>query len=267
MVKYTYNYIKKSLPSKKNGRSSFWTRIIVRPLSFPFTYLFINSGWTANKVSILSWYVIFVASLLMCFNNFWLILSGIILVFFWHVLDCVDGNIARCKKKKTYMGDFYDAIAGYGPYSFTTIGLSVAAYNTTNLIPNEFRWLILVIGGFAAMINLYTRLIHQKYLACFFAAKSILNETEDINLKDTENKHSFAYIREFIDKNLGVTGIFVPWLMICLFTKTFEFMLAFYAIYYTVAFLAIAFIYCRKAEIFEIECQLKKTLFSKNNTL
>ena len=35
------------------------------------------------------------------------------------VLDCVDGNIARVKKVKTFMGDFYDAVAGYGPVSYT----------------------------------------------------------------------------------------------------------------------------------------------------
>lgn len=32
---------------------------------------------------------------------------------------------------KTFMGDFYDAVAGYGPFSFTTIALGVAAYHTS----------------------------------------------------------------------------------------------------------------------------------------
>lgn len=64
----------------------------------PVTYLFINAGWTANMVSVLSWIVIFVAAVLLSIDNFGCMLTGVILTNFWLVLDCVDGNIARVKK-------------------------------------------------------------------------------------------------------------------------------------------------------------------------
>jgi phosphatidylglycerophosphate synthase len=200
----------------------------------------------------------------MCINSFWWIFAGIVLTLFWHVLDCVDGNIARCKKDKTFMGDFYDAIAGYGPYSFSTIGIGVAAYNTSFLVPDENRWLLVLLAGIAAMINLYTRLIHQKYLTCFFAANNIIEETEAITLKDTEDTKSFAYIREKIDKNFGVTGIFVPWMLISLFTNTFDIMLCFYSLYYMASFFAIIYIYCKKADKFEDEAQAKFKKLNKH---
>ena len=57
-------------------------------------------------VSVLSWIVIFVAAVLLSVNNFGCMLAGVILTNFWLVLDCVDGNIARVKKTKTFMGDF-----------------------------------------------------------------------------------------------------------------------------------------------------------------
>ena len=50
---YTYKEIKASLTKKKNSRSSLWVQLWARKASFPVTYLFINSGWTANKVSVL----------------------------------------------------------------------------------------------------------------------------------------------------------------------------------------------------------------------
>ena len=258
MAKYTYKDIKASLTKKKNSRSSLWVQLWVRRASFPLTYLFINTGWTANMVSILSWVIIFIASVLLAINDFWIILSGIILTNLWLVLDCVDGNIARVKKKRTYMGDFFDAIAGYGPFSFTTIGLGFAAYHTSFLFPDEFKMYFIAIAGVAAMANLYMRLIHQKYLNCFFAAKKELNEIEDITLKDTEDKKSFAYIREQIDKNLGVSGLFMPWLFAALFTKTFDIMLLFYSAYYIMSFLAICFLYCKKASSFEKTAQRNK---------
>lgn len=155
------------------------------------------------------------------------------------------------------MGDFYDAVAGYGPFSFTTLALGIAAFNTSFLIPSQYRIGLIVLGGFAAMCNLYMRLIHQKYLNCYFAAENILGETDKVTLKDTEDKKSFAYIREQIDKNFGVSGIFMPWLFVALFTNTFDIMLLVYSAYYILSFLAICVLYCKKASSFEIEAQNK----------
>lgn len=254
-MKYSMKDITSSLTKKKNSRSSLWVQLWVRKASFPVTYLFINAGWTANMVSVLSWIVIFLAAVLLCVDNFACMLWGVILTNFWLVLDCVDGNIARVKKIKTFMGDFYDAVAGYGPFSFTTLGLGMAAYHTSFLVPEEFRIWLIVVGGFGAMCNLYMRLVHQKYLNCFFAGKKILGQLEEITLADTEDKRSFAYIREQIDKNFGVAGLFMPWLFVALFTNTFDIMVVCYSAYYALSFLAICVLYCKKATNFEIEAQ------------
>lgn len=256
-MKYTYKDITSSLTKKKNSRSPLWIQLWVRKFSFPVTYLFINTGWTANMVSVLSWFVAFGAAVLLCINNFWCMLAGVVLTNFWLVLDCVDGNIARVKKVKTFMGDFYDAVAGYSPFSFTTIALGVAAYNTTFFINSNYKIWLLVVGAIGAVSGIYSRLIHQKYLNCFFAGKKILNELDEITLQDTEDKRSFAYIREMIDKNLGVAGVFMPWLFVALFTNTFDIMVVFYASYYFLSFLAIAALYCKKATSFEKMAQTK----------
>lgn len=258
MMKYTYSQIKASLTKKKNSRSSLWVQLWVRKASFPVTYLLINTGWTANMVSVLSWFVIFIAAVCLCIPNFWCMLTGVVLTNFWLVLDCVDGNIARVKKVKTFMGDFYDAVAGYGPFSFTTIGLGMAAYHTSFLIPQQYRYWFILVGGIGAVANIYMRLVHQKYLNCFFAGKKILGELDEITLKDTEDKKSFAYIREQIDKNFGVSGLFMPWLFVALFTNTFDIMLLCYTAYYVLSFLAICVLYCKKATDFEAEAQKKR---------
>ena len=262
-MKYTYQQIKDSLTKKKNSRSSLWVQLWVRKASFPVTYLFVNTGWTANMVSILSWIVIFVAAVLLTIDNFWCMLAGVILTNFWLVLDCVDGNISRVKKVKTFMGDYYDAVAGYGPLAFTTIGIGMAAYHTSLLIPEKYRYLIILLAAIGSMSNLYMRLVHQKYLNCFFVGKKILNEIDEIKLNDTEDKKSFAYIREQIDKNFGVAGLFMPWLFVALFTKTFDIMVICYSLYYAISFFSICFIYCHKATVFEIKAQAK--LKERNN--
>lgn len=262
-MRYTYGEIKASLTKKKNNRSSLWIQLWVRKFSFPVTYLFINTGWTANMVSILSWIVIFAGAVFLSIDCFGFRIAGVILTNFWLVLDCVDGNIARVKKVKTFMGDYYDAVAGYGPFSFTIIALGIAAFNTTNFCPDKLKIYLILIGGIGATINLYMRLIHQKYLNCFFAAKKIIGELDDITLADTEDKRSFAYIREAIDKNLGVNGLFMPWIIIACFTNTFDIMLCFYFLYFLVSFLAIAVLYCIKATKFERYAQEQKKKMEK----
>lgn len=214
-------------------------------------------------VSILSWIVVFVGAVFLSINNLTFRIIGVALTNFWLVLDCVDGNIARVKKKKSFMGDFYDAIAGYGPFSFTTIALGVAAFNTSYIFPENYRVWFILLGGAGAVANIYMRLIHQKYLNCFFVAKKELNETEEISLKDTTNKKSFAYIREQIDKNLGVSGLFMPWLIVAVITNTFDIMLLFYVLYYLLSFMAVCLLYCKRAASFEATAQ-KKLAESEN---
>ena len=254
---YSYQEIKASLTKKKNSRSSLGVQLWVRRASFPVTYLFINTGWTANMVSVLSWILIALAAVFLSINNFWWMLAGVILTNYWLVLDCVDGNIARVKKVKTFMGDFFDAVAGYGPFSFTTVGIGMAAYHTSFIVPEKYRYLLIVVGGVGAMCNLYMRLVHQKYLNCFFAGQKILGELDEITLKDTEDKKSFAYIREQIDKNIGVSGLFMPWLFIALFTNTFDIMVCCYTAYYILSFLAICYLYCKNASRYEVQAQEK----------
>ncbi len=255
--RYSFRDVIDSLPNNKNSRSSIWVRNVIRKISFPMTLLFINAGWSANMVSLFSWLVIFIGSVLLGVNNFWSMLIGILLINFWLVLDCVDGNIARCKKQQAFMGDFYDAIAGYGPFAFSTIGLGLAAYHTSFIVPEQYKILFILLGGIGATVNIYSRLIHQKYLNCYFVAKNMMDENDDITLKSTADKTSFAYIRERVDKELGVAGLYMIWLFIALFTSTFDIMLAFYVTYYLVSFLAVIYIYCRKAAEFEKTAQNK----------
>ncbi len=256
-MKYSYKEVVDSLPVKKNSRSSFWVRLWVRKFSFPITYLFINAGWSANAVSLLSWAIIFLGAVCLCIDSFWIRLLGVLLTNFWLVLDCVDGNIARCKKQKSFMGDFFDAIAGYGPFAFTTLALGIAAAQTSVIVPGNEKNAFIVVGAIGAVANIYARLIHQKYLACYFSAECELGEYAQINLKDEQNKKSFAYIREQIDKNIGVAGLFMPWLFVALFTNTFDLMTIFYAVYYVLSFLVVIVLYCKKGAAFEIEAQRK----------
>ena len=95
-MKYSFKQIIDSLPVKKNSNSSWWVKLWVRRISFLFTYLFINLGFSSNGVSIISIFVTLSACVFFMLPFKWATIVAIILINFWLVLDCVDGNIARC---------------------------------------------------------------------------------------------------------------------------------------------------------------------------
>ena len=60
-----------------------------------------------------------------------------------------------------------------------------------------------------------------------------------------------------LDKNFGVAGLFMPWLLVALLTNILDIMLICYTLYYVLSFLAICVLYCKNASSYEIKAQEK----------
>ena len=57
----------------------------------------------------------------------------------------------------------------------------------------------------------------------------------------------------------------MPWLFVALFTDTFDIMLLCYVAYYVLSFLAICYLYCKRATAFEEEAQKKLQEMNKES--
>lgn len=241
---YLYKTIVDSLPAKKNSKSSLWVRTIVRKVSFPTTWLFINcncSPWMASMISVV---VAIAGSTLMCVNDEVCRILGVVLIEFWLVLDCVDGNIARVKKQSTEYGKFVDALSGYYVTGFVFVGMGVAAYNTSTIFPKYNMW-YLVLAGITAVAGLLSRIIHQKYT---YASMIISGSTELIPEKEVSNKKSMQYLRSRIDKEIGISGLFMPILIIACAFHLYDLMTLFYFVFQGVGLLAVTAYYSLKAK-------------------
>lgn len=89
--------------------SHFFLFYTYRKISFPFTWLFLKLNIKANHVTFLS---LFFGVLMGVFFYFNLVLIGILFLFFYYVLDCVDGNISRINNTSSDFGEFLDSIIG-----------------------------------------------------------------------------------------------------------------------------------------------------------
>ncbi len=224
-MKYTMQQIKDSLPKKKNKGDSLWVQYVARNLSYPFTYLFINLGFSAWAVSVLSIAVAFLACFAFCINSDIARWAGVILIHFWMICDCVDGNIARVKKTTGPMGEFIDAQSGYIISAFCYFGLGVAAYYTTKY--TDYSILLLALGGVSSIANILSRLIHQK----FTVAQIKVNGGEDEVHKEEQEKFSFQSLRRRIGKEIGLSGMFMILVILCQLFKIYDYVTVFYFLF------------------------------------
>lgn len=252
-MKYTYKSILDSLPVKKNSNSSWWVKLWVRKVSFLFTFIFINLGFSPNMVSVMSIFTTLVACVCYMIPNRGCMIGAVILVNFWLILDCVDGNIARCRKVKTVYGEFVDDIGGYFTVAFVYLSIGVCAYNFGGvLVASGNQWMI-ILGAIACISDILARLIHKDY-----ETFSMRIETEEerrikavIPSYEVTNKKSLNYLRRRIGKELGISGAFMPLTILCAIFYAYDLMVVFYLLFNGFALLSTAVIYIYKANKYD----------------
>lgn len=244
MEYYSYKTIVDSLPVKKNSKSSFWVKMLVRKISFPITWVFINLQCSSWTVSVLSVFVAIFGSLFLCINSEMIRIIGVVLVEFWLVLDCVDGNIARVKRTCSGFGEFIDALSGYYVTGFVFIGIGVAAYNTTTYFSDISYWHI-VLGAVTAIAGLLARIIHQKYT---YVVTVIEGSVNAISEDEVNNKKDVQYLRSRIDKELGISGLFMPFLIVACIWHVYDIMGFFYCLFQVVGLIGVTVYYSLKAK-------------------
>jgi phosphatidylglycerophosphate synthase len=247
---YSYKSIVSSLPKKKNSKSSLWVKIVVRKLSFPFTFIFINLGFSAWAASITSIFVALLGCILLSVDSESTRIIGIVLIELWLVLDCVDGNIARVSKTSSVMGEFVDALSGYFISGYVYIAIGIAGYFTTGIILEEHKYILIIMGAIASISNISARLIHQKYIYSVMTMNEKAIASNDLlPEEEVESKKGLQYLRSRVDKELGLSGVFMPFLIMAQLLKCFDVMVIFYALFSLSAVIAVAIVYATKANI------------------
>ena len=243
---YSYEKIVESLPVKKNSNSSWWVKLWVRKMSFPFTYLFINLGFSPNAVSVLSIAFVLVACACYAISTSASIIAAVVLINVWLILDCVDGNIARCRKQKTVYGEFVDDIGGYYVVAFIYLAIAFCVYNIGGLWVDEGNKWILAAGGVASICDILARLINKDYVN--FSKNRSDYVQDDYR---TESKKSLSYVRRRVGKELGVSGLFMPLTIVCAICHCYDLMVLFYLLFNGFALLSTTSIYIYKADKYD----------------
>ncbi len=241
-MKYSYQSITKGYTKEKKRRSSFWAKFVSRPLSFPITYILINIGVSANSVSIASMLIALLSCVLITFNGT-IAYIGVGLFVFWHILDCVDGNIARTKNESSYGGAFLDAVSGYIAPAFVYLAVGTHAYLTSNIFHQYSYWLI-IMGGISSAADILSRIIYQKYLVTEYRL-DIMSQCNNI---DNVRTTGLSHLADLIMKQMGYSSLFMPLLIICTIINHCDILTIIYCMYTVFVLSASVIFFCNKAK-------------------
>lgn len=234
-MKYTPTYFHRNMPEWKRKKDPILSRLFYRPVSFLNASFCAFFKINANSVSYFSMFVAIAACCLFLTGNFVCGLIGAILINYWLILDCTDGNLARSFRKQPY-GEFADGISSYILVALLCVCVSFYTYfNGGIFIDSGFVWIILI-GAFASISDTLMRLIYQKF-------KSVTNDMIKIgvvaNYDDERLDHSkVSSFKVRIESEFGIGGILPLFL---LFSIIFNFTDVF--LIYCVAYYGLSFLY------------------------
>lgn len=239
---YSPRYFKENLPDWKRKKDSVIVRYFFRPVSFFTASFFANRGIGANDVSIISIFIAILAAILYIPHNIILNILGALSVCLWMVLDCTDGNIARCVKKEPF-GEFVDATSSYILINFLYATLGIAAYFNNGVFVSAGSWILIFLGVFTGSADSLARLLYQKYNNCDKTG----NKAEGSD-SSQENKNRLVKLHDRIDKELGLNGILLPALLICTIFGWYDVFVIAYFCFFSISLLATAFLLVLKVK-------------------
>ena len=209
---YSLKEIIASLPPEKVKQDGLWTRFVLRPISFPVSWAALRMGLSPAFISYFSALVSIAGGILFAWPVSCLAGIGIILLNFFSVLDCVDGNMARVSGKAGPWGGWADAASGFIAYTSVFFASGIYMYWKT------LWWPVLLVAGLTSSANLLTRVAYQMY-------KNIVGESA----------HESVSFERVLAENAGITGFLMPLLLVfhfCDFMPGMWFIIWFNAAFY-----------------------------------
>jgi phosphatidylglycerophosphate synthase len=123
-----------------------------RPISFVLVKLIYRLPITPNQVSVLSIFAGIAAGIFFAFGDKKSFLYAGLFYALAHILDCMDGMIARLKKNGTLIGRIIDGWADYVTSVSIYVGLIIGLNRSSFQLPAS-PWLLVLIAGFSLALN------------------------------------------------------------------------------------------------------------------
>lgn len=137
----------KEIRDKYNYSSSdtWYARIVCRKFSAYFSWVFARTPITPDQISLLMILSGIIGGIFLAMQSYLNGLIGVLFLQLFLVLDCVDGEVARIKRKFSSKGKFLDLLANDIVFVSIFTGLTLRVF----LLLQNF---IVIIAGFCAIV-------------------------------------------------------------------------------------------------------------------
>lgn len=233
---FSIKYFRDSLPEWKRKMDSIPVRFFYRPMSYVFASVCAKSGIGANAVSYFS-AVLGIIGCVMYFINFSLChIIGAICINIWLILDCTDGNLARCVKKQPF-GEFADALSSYLLVGFMCVSIGYAAYCEDGFWMKQGTIWIVLLGAFASISDAMTRAVFHKYFLTYreLVSDGIIPDLGDKRKKNTQR----GFLRALFEDQFGLGGFLPLFILVATIFSYLDLIVIYFALYYGAEFFAV----------------------------
>lgn len=127
-----------------------------------------------------------------------------------------------------------DALGGYMAFACVFLAAGIAAEHVKQIpfsIMNNLNFII--VGAIAGISNLTMRLIYQHF--CSIGGQ----KTEKASILYQDELHIVLRFRQMVDKNLGITGLLMPAVLVGAVLQQLHWVVLCYAVYYVLAFIVV----------------------------
>ena len=240
---YSYDFFKRKLPDWKLKKEPLICRFFYRPISYYLSVFCAKCNISANSISYFSTIVGIISCFLFLPGSKILAILGSIGINFWAILDCVDGNLARCIKKQPF-GEFADALSSYILVAFMCTSISFYVYLNGGLIIGKGCAWIILIGAFSSSGDTLMRLVYQKYKnSCVDMKKNgIVIQDNDYRL-DNSKVRSLPVI---LEQYFGIGGYLPIFILFLVIIDSLDLIIYYCLFYYFGSFIFITLKYIFK---------------------
>jgi phosphatidylglycerophosphate synthase len=152
----------------KNKNDEWWSSFVTSPLAILINYMVVDFKWlTPNLITLFSLITALVASGLIVLDgktNFYVAAA---LINISHILDCMDGQMAKYRDVSSRFGNFFDKVTDQIQIFFWFSAIAFAAYSQTQDV-------VAVFLAFAG-VTFYSLRVYVKYVTIFIEIDHDMN--------------------------------------------------------------------------------------------
>ena len=211
---------------------TWYDRLFVRKIAILITWVLIHTPITANQVTFIHTILVIFGAGLFFMNNQTYNIIGSVLILLGFLLDRVDGQVARYRKKMSNKGYFLDYFGHFLSRAIFFSGISISYYLRSNNI-------VFLFLGFSSVIFWFH--YHYMYQVRYYFLytdlkrdKNLGEEGSSVEKKPSIVSRVVRFINNSIFQNLISEGVMLSLLFILSLINRTEIMLIVYGTFFPI---------------------------------